>query len=166
MLFTLTFNIFYHYFQMYKILILMLSIASSVEGQNWIGIFSVENGCDQQQCCCLLGPVTLKNTDSTKLQIESRIAGRYCPSSSLAVAIAHPTGFSTYYPFLDDQVQLTLSADSNTITAQSSLLAQCRGRAVRSGSCHFSASNYLTWFLMVFSLIIKTDRLFSRPNKY
>jgi hypothetical protein len=99
---------------MQKILLFILLTVSSVQSQNWTGIFNIENECNQTHCCCLLGPAYLDQPDPTKLDIKSPVSGFYFQSATVIDAtIDYPTGFTTSFPFFNDIMQITLALTSN-----------------------------------------------------
>ena len=92
---------------------------STADPPDWIGIFSIDDSCNQDECCCLTEQATIAKVSDTQLLISANVSGVPCQaqlngSRTVEVLIPIPkdqSGFQITTNFLGTTNRFTLSPD-------------------------------------------------------
>mgnify|MGYP001092208448 FL=1 len=106
---------------------------------NWLGTFSVDDSCDQNECCCLSEKATITQIDATHLLVSVNVAGLPCKSqlngsTSVEVPLPIPqdkNGFQLTTIFLGTENRFTLTYDNQYIANTNLQYPRCSGSARR-----------------------------------
>ena len=117
---------------------------------NWLGLFNIDESCDQSQCCCVAEQATISKASDTQFLVSANVAGVPCReqlngSTTIAVLIPIPTdksGFQITTEFLGTRNRFTLSADSQYVANVNLQYPKCSGMGRR------VTSNWLGTFLV------------------
>ena len=120
----------------------LLCIGSSDGAANWLGTFSLDNSCDQTECCCVSDQATITKASDTQLLISGNVAGAPCHSqlngsTSISVLLPIPTdkdGYQIETNFLGTLNRFTLSDDSGYVANVNIQYPKCSGLATRVSS--------------------------------
>ena len=126
----------------YVAILTLLSVGSSNGAANWLGTFSVDNSCDQTECCCVSDQATITKASDTQLLVSANVAGAPCHSqlngsTSISVPLPIPTdkdGYQIETNFLGTLNRFTLSDDSAFIANVNIQFPKCSGLAARVSS--------------------------------
>lgn len=120
----------------------LLNAVVSVDPPNWIGTFSLDDSCDQNECCCVAEQATITKVSDTQLLVSANVAGVPCReqlNGSTTVAVLLPTpgdkfGYQITTNFLGSDNRFTLSDDSQSIANVNLQYPKCSGMARRAAS--------------------------------
>lgn len=126
----------------------VLSVSVSANLPNWLGIYNVDDSCNQNECCCLAEQATIAKFNETFLLVKANVAGVPCAqqlngSTTISVLLPVPqdkSGFQITTIFLGTNNRFTLSDDSQYIANVNLQYPRCSGMARR------VASNWLGTF--------------------
>ena len=106
------------------------------QAQTWVGVYTVDSTvCDVTQCCCFSGSLTLSQPTASVLRVNSAVNGALCGGTTVFQYDGiYPSGYVTSLGTGPGAVGITLSADSQNLTAVSPMNAACNGKAARVGS--------------------------------
>ena len=115
-------------------IVLASSVMMAVQAQTWVGNYAVDlTVCNGTQCCCFTGIVSLTRPTTTALVVNSKVNGTQCSGGNVFLYNGYyPSGYYTTLNMGSQNLDITLSADSQTITAVNPLNAACNGKAVKS----------------------------------
>lgn len=121
------------------ITVLLCGACLSADPPNWIGIFSIDDSCNQDECCCLTEQATIKKVSDTQLLVSANVSGVPCRaqlngSTTIEVLIPTPkdkTGFQITTNFLGTNNRFTLSSDSQYIANVNLQYPKCSGMGQR-----------------------------------
>lgn len=121
------------------IIIFHYGVCISADPPNWIGIFTIDDSCNQDQCCCLTEQATISKVSDTQLLVAANVSGIPCRtqlngSTTIEVLIPIPkdeSGFQITTNFLGTNNRFTLSSDSQYIANVNLQYPQCSGMGQR-----------------------------------
>lgn len=114
-------------------------VCSLADPANWIGLFAIDNSCNQDNCCCLTEQATSVQLNDTYLVVSANVSGRPCQAQlngSTAIQVLIPTpkdksGFQITTNFLGTNNRFTLSSDSQYIANVNLQYPECSGMGQR-----------------------------------
>lgn len=106
---------------------------------NWIGTYSVDDSCNQDECCCLSEQATISKLSDTQLLVSARVAGQPCKaqlngSTTIEVPVPMPqdkNGFQLTTNFLGTNNRFTLTYDSQFVSNVNLQYPRCSGMGRR-----------------------------------
>lgn len=130
--------------------LLVFGMCVSADTPNWLGTFTIDNSCNQNECCCLTEQATITQVSDTQLLVTANVSGVPCReqlngSSTVAVLIPVPadkSGFQLTTNFLGTDNRFTLSSDSQYIANVNLQYPKCSGSGSR------VMANWLGTFLL------------------
>ena len=69
-------------------------VCVAADPPNWIGMFAIDNSCNQDKCCCLTEQATLVKVNDTRLLVSANVSGIPCQTQlngSTTVEVLIPT---------------------------------------------------------------------------
>lgn len=117
-------------------------IARPSDMPNWLGTFTVDDSCNQAECCCLSEQVTISKIRDTQLLVTANVAGAPCGqqlngSTTISVPLPIPQdkgGYQITTNFLGTNNRFTLNSDSQYIANVNLQFPKCSGSAQRAVS--------------------------------
>lgn len=114
-------------------------VCLSVDAPDWIGIFSIDASCNQDECCCLTEQATITKVSDTQLLVSANVSGIPCGaqlngSTTIEVPIPIPkdqSGYQITTNFLGTDNRFTLSSDSQYIANVNLQYPKCSGMGQR-----------------------------------
>jgi hypothetical protein len=136
---------------------LLFGVCHALENPNWFGKFNMDDSCEQADCCCLAGEVTISQGENNFLRVVSGVAGAPCQkqlngSNTIDVSLPNPTGkqgFQLIIPFLGTTNRFTLTYNSRYIANVNFDEPKCSGMAWRSDQTS-SASMLIMYSYLLF----------------
>ena len=126
-----------------------------VQSQTWAGTYTADSTCNRTVCCCLNGQVVVSQPSIGILLITSGLSG-VCDGISTFTDNATYSGGYTGYLTVDSQnITLTLSSDSKTITAVNPSSSACNGNASKNSAIK-QLGNTMAMIVLVLIGLIKT----------
>jgi hypothetical protein len=121
------------------ITVLLCDVCLSADPPLWIGIFDIDDSCNQSECCCLADQATITKVSDTQLLVSANVSGIPCQqqlngSTTVKIPIPIPTdksGFQITMDFLGTKNRFTLSPDSQYIANVNLQYPKCSGIAHR-----------------------------------
>jgi hypothetical protein len=131
-------------------IIACLGIRVIANSPNWLGTFSIDDSCDQNECCCVTEQATITKASDSQLLISTNVAGVPCQeqlngSTTIAVLMPIPkdkSGFQITTRFLGTYNRFTLNDDSQSIANVNLQYPRCSGIGRR------VSSNWLGTFIV------------------
>lgn len=111
----------------------------AVDSQQWIGNFTVDSGCNMNQCCCLTNTIAISTTPSNQIAFNASLSGVCFGQTGYYGTADNPNGFTMTAGNAMASFTITLSSDSNTLSISSSLQPTCIMGAVRASSATTAA---------------------------
>jgi len=132
------------------IALFLFGVCLSADLPNWLGIFNIDDSCNQNECCCVTEQATITMASDTQLLVSANVAGIPCReqlngSTTIAVLIPTPAdkgGFQITTNFLGTNNRFTLNSDSQYIANVNLQYPKCSGMGRRVNS------NWLGTFLV------------------
>jgi len=115
------------------IVLLVASVIGAAQSQTWAGTYTVNSGCSTSACCCLSGQVTVTSIATNTYSFSSPVSG-VCLGATTASGNASVSGYSGSTTILGQAFTLSLSSNSQTITANNVASPQCSGTATKSAA--------------------------------
>jgi hypothetical protein len=102
---------------------------------NWLGTFSIDDSCNQNECCCLSEQATISKLSDTQLLVSAHVAGAPCKaqlngSTTIEVPIPIPhdkNGFQITTTFLGTVNRFTLTYDNQYVAHTNLQYPKCSG---------------------------------------
>lgn len=134
------------------------SSSDSGSPKGWVGLWSTNGECNQNQCCCMDGTVTVKQLTPTAGLITSAVSGQCNKLQTITMSVPWTTGNVLTFtdPYSRQTSTLYLSADGNTIR-QTASSPECSGTVTRmtnAASSQQIGASVLIMTLVVLSLIM------------
>ncbi|CAF1011176.1 unnamed protein product [Rotaria sordida] len=106
---------------------------------NWVGTYSIDDSCNQNDCCCLSEQATISKRSDTQFLVSARVAGVPCQaqlngSTTIEVPIPVPqdkNGFQITTNFLGTNNRFTLTYDNKYIANVNLQSPRCSGMGRR-----------------------------------
>jgi len=105
---------------------------TTVQSQQWTGTFKTDSTCSTIFCCCLNGQVVVTQPSTSILAMTSGLSGQCSGQTTFSTTTPYPSGYSGYVTVYGQNLTLTLSSNSDTISAVNPLNSACDGNAYRS----------------------------------
>ncbi|CAF3477758.1 unnamed protein product [Rotaria socialis] len=117
----------------------LLTGTLSADAPNWLGIYNIDDSCNQAECCCLSEQTTISKAENSQLLVTANVAGVPCQqqlngSTTISVLLPIPqdkSGFQITTDFLGTYNRFTLSADSQYIAHVNLQSPRCSAMARR-----------------------------------
>ncbi len=105
-----------------------------VQSQTWTGTFTIDSTCNTVVCCCLNGQIVITHPTTSILAFTSGINGPCGNLATFTGTTPYPNGYAGYLTLGIQNLTLTLSSDSNTISAVNPTSSACNGNAKRNSA--------------------------------
>jgi hypothetical protein len=140
-----------------KIFLLIASMIGAAQSQNWTGTYTVNSGCSTASCCCLCGQVVVTSSSTYYYTVTSPVSG-VCGGATTSSGSFYAIGYTGLATILGNSLSLTLSSNSQTITATNLNYASCSGSATKSGTatvgCTSGAIKQHANIIMLFAIAL------------
>ncbi|UJR28002.1 hypothetical protein I4U23_009260 [Adineta vaga] len=120
----------------------VLSTGRPSDLPNWVGIYTIDDSCNQAECCCVSKQAVISKVRDTQLLITASVAGAPCReqlngSTTISVTLPIPQdkgGYQITTNFLGTNNRFTLNSDSQYIANVNLQSPKCSGAAQRAVS--------------------------------
>lgn len=107
-------------------------IVSYKSTPDWSGIFDIKRLCDERDCCCPVGQMSLWSISGNKLRVQMVVVGPACNGSAFyEQTMILPMSFSLQMLFFGQLVEIQLSEDSRFIRILNPTISSCSESASR-----------------------------------
>lgn len=115
----------------YTIAIFFLAYFPTALSQTWVGTFTVQPGCDINQCCCLSNQIQITQPTTGKLFFNASLTGYCFGQTSYSGQVDNPNGYSITAGNTLVTLGISLSSDSKNLTITNSMGSSCTTTATR-----------------------------------
>jgi hypothetical protein len=141
-----------------KIFLLITSVIGAAQSQTWTGTYTVGSGCSTAICCCLSGQMVVTSSSTNYYTVTVPISGQ-CGNYTTFSTSATLTGYTGSVTMLGNPFLLTLSSNSQTITATNTLYSACSGTATKSGAIKQHANIIMLFAIALVGMAMSASKM-------
>jgi hypothetical protein len=142
-----------------KIFLLIASMIGAAQSQNWAGTYTVNSGCSTSSCCCLSGQLVVTSTSTNYYSVNSPVSGVCFGATTYSVSNVYLPGYSGSVTSNGASFTLTLSSNSQTITAVNTQYPSCSGTATKSGAIKQHANIIMLFAITLVGMAMSASKM-------